>query len=227
MSRSFTRRLLLGGAVSGPLFVAMVLLQMLLRDGFDIRRHPISLLSLGPGGWVQVANFVLAGVLVLGLAVAARQCLGGQPAGRWGPILLAGYGAGLVAGGVFVADPGLGFPPGAPAGIPETLTWHGTLHAVAPPLAFTALVAATAVFARRSAAYGRPGRAAYSALSGLTALLLAVPGPGFSLRLLLAVVVTGAWTTVLAADLLRTVGGPDQASTSEGCVASGVTRMSM
>ncbi len=208
MSRTFTRRLLLGGAVSGPLFVAVVLLQMVLRDGFDIRRHPISLLSLGPGGWVQVANFVLAGVLVLGLAVAARGCLGGQPAGRWGPTLLAGYGVGLVAGGVFVADPGLGFPPGAPAGIPETMTWHGTLHAVAPPLAFTALIAATGVFARRYAAHGRPARATYSALSGLTALLLALPGPGFSLRLLLAVVVTSTWTTALAMDLAGAA-GPD------------------
>ena len=206
MSRTFTRRLLLGGAVSGPLFVAVVLLQMFLRDGFDIRRHPISLLSLGPGGWVQVANFVLTGVLVLGLAVAARECLGGQHAGRWGPMLLAGYGAGLLAGGVFVADPGLGFPPGSPAGIPETLTWHGTVHAVAPPLAFTSLVAATAVFARRYAAHGRPARATYSALSGLTALLLALPGPGFSLRLLLAVLVTGAWTTALATDLTGAAG---------------------
>lgn len=201
MSRTFTPRLLLGGAVSGPLFVAVVLLQMALRDGFDVRRHPISLLSLGEGGWVQVVNFVLAGVLVLGFALAARQLLAGQPARRWGPILLAGYGVGLIAGGVFVADPGLGFPPGAPAGIPATLTWHGTLHAVAPPLAFTALVAATAVFARQYAAQGRPVRAAYSALSGMTALLLALPGPGFSLRLLLAVVVTGAWTTALATDL--------------------------
>lgn len=212
MSRTFTHRLILGGAASGPLFVAVVLLQLALRDGFDIRHHPISLLSLGPGGWVQVVNFVLAGVLVLGLALAARQRLAGPRAGRWGPILIAGYGAGLIAGGVFVADPGLGFPPGAPSGIPENLTWHGTLHAVAPPLAFTALVAATAVFARHYAAHGRPIRAAYSALSGLTALLLALPGPGFSLRLLFAVVVTGAWTTALATDLARTAGVEAHAS---------------
>lgn len=211
MSQKVLRRLLVGGAVSGPLFVTVVLVQLVLRDGFDIRRHPISLLSLGPGGWAQVVNFVLAGLLVLGLATAARRLMSGQRAGRWGPILLGLYGVGLVAGGVFVADPGLGFPAGAPTGIPETMSWHGALHAVAPPLAFAALVAATAVWARRFAAQRRQGWAIYSWLSGGTALLLAVPGPGFSVRLLLAMVVTGAWTTAVASDLLRRPAVSDRA----------------
>lgn len=193
-----THRLLIGGAAAGPLFIAVVLLQLATRDGFDIRRHPISLLSLGPGGWVQMLNFTLAGVLILGLAMAARRLLVRRRGGRWGPVLLAGYGTGLVAGGVFLADPGLGFPPGAPTGTPQSLTWHGILHAIAPPLAFICLVAATVVLAKTftSRTWTR-----YSRLSGLAALLLALPGPSFSVRLLLAMVVTGAWTTTLARHL--------------------------
>jgi hypothetical protein len=40
-----TRALLASGVVAGPLFVAVALLQALTRDGFDLRRHPLSLLS--------------------------------------------------------------------------------------------------------------------------------------------------------------------------------------
>lgn len=195
MSPFTTRRLLAGGAAAGPLFIAVVLLQLVSRDGFDIRRHPISLLSLGPGGWVQILNFTLTGALILGLAVAARRLLVNRRGGRWGPVLLAGYGLGLVAGGVFVADPGLGFPAGAPVGAPSSLTWHGILHAIAPPVAFICLVAATAVLAKT---FSNPAWALYSRTSGVTALVLALPGPAFSVRLLLAMVVTGAWTTTLA-----------------------------
>ena len=34
------------------------LAQGLVRDGYDFTRHPMSLLALGEGGWVQIANFV-------------------------------------------------------------------------------------------------------------------------------------------------------------------------
>jgi Protein of unknown function (DUF998) len=58
-----TARLLGCGIVAGPLFLAVVFLQAFTRDGFDLSRHPLSLLSLGELGWVQMANFVVTGVL--------------------------------------------------------------------------------------------------------------------------------------------------------------------
>jgi len=39
--------------------------QMLVRDGFDIRRHALSLLTNGDLGWIQILNFVLTGLLVI------------------------------------------------------------------------------------------------------------------------------------------------------------------
>jgi hypothetical protein len=51
--RRLGRFLLICGVVAGPFFYLVVLLQMATRKGFDITRHPISLLSLGSGGWVQ------------------------------------------------------------------------------------------------------------------------------------------------------------------------------
>src|SRR5688500_13612467 len=67
-----TRWLLIGGSVAGPLFLLVAAGQVLTRDGFDLGRHPLSLLSVGQHGWIQILNFVVAGVLSVGFAVALR-----------------------------------------------------------------------------------------------------------------------------------------------------------
>ena len=41
------------GLLAGPLFVVTFLLEGAFRDGYDPLRHPVSSLSLGPGGWVR------------------------------------------------------------------------------------------------------------------------------------------------------------------------------
>jgi len=201
-----TRALLACGAVAGPLYVAVALLQVLSRDGFDLSRHPLSLLSLGDLGWIQITNFVVAGLLAVAFAVGLRRVLHPGRGGTWGPRLVGGYGVGLIAGGVFVADPALGFPPGTPAGIPDpaTWSWHGLLHAFAPPLAFLSLIVACFVLVRRFAALGQRGWAASSAATGVACLALtAWPGQdGLSVRLAVAMVIGWAWVSVLAARLL-------------------------
>ncbi len=74
---------------------------------------------------MQITNFILAGVLMLAFAVGARRSVGGGP-GRCGrPCCSALFGVGLVIGGAFTADPALGFPAGAPDGIPTEWTFHG------------------------------------------------------------------------------------------------------
>src|SRR6188768_2488293 len=123
-------RLLLLGTVAGPVFITVWLVQALTRDGFDPTRHPLSLLSLGAGGWVQIANFVVTGLLLIGFAAGVRRALHSGRAGTWGPILFAANGIGLIVAGVFVTDAGAGFPPGAPTGPPESISWHGVLHEV-------------------------------------------------------------------------------------------------
>lgn len=212
-----TRRLLTGGLIAGPLFVAVVIGQILTREGFDLSRHPISLLSVGDFGWIQIANFVVAGLLSLGFVFGVRRTVTAGRGATWGPILLAIYGIGLIAGGVFVADPGLGFPPGTPDGIPATFTWHGTIHAFAPPIAFLALVVACIVFARRFAADGDRGWSTYSAITAAAAFILAIPVPpeGASIRLALAMSIGAAWVSALAMHLLREQ-DETQAITSEG-----------
>ena len=203
------RALLACGLVAGPLFLAVALAQVLTRDGFDLTRHPLSLLSVGDLGWVQIANFVVAGLLAVAFAVGTRRALRPGRGGTWGPRLLGGFGVGLLAGGVFVADPALGFPPGTPEGIPEQLSWHAMLHAVAPPLAFLSLILACLVLARRFAGLGRRGWAAYCVATGLAALACSAwPGQdGMSVRLAVAMAIGWAWVFALAAHLLAEPAG--------------------
>jgi hypothetical membrane protein len=199
-----TRALLACGVVAGPLFLAVALLQALSRDGFDLSRHPLSLLSLGELGWIQIANFVVAGLLSVAFAVGLRRVLHPGRGGTWGPLLVGAYGVGLIGGGVFLADAGAGFPPGAPAGAPEQLSWHGILHDLAHVLAFLALIAACFVFTRRFAALGQRGWATYCLATGVALLgLLAWPDQETVIvQLAVAIVLGWAWLSVLAARLL-------------------------
>jgi hypothetical protein len=143
-----TRALLACGLVAGPLYVVVGLVQMLIRDGFDIRRHALSLLSNGELGWIQISNFLLTGLLVIAAAAGMRRVLRGSRGGRWGPLLIGVYGLGLIGAGLFRADPALGFPPGLPADAYGTVSWHGMAHFVSGGIGFLALIAACFVFAR-------------------------------------------------------------------------------
>jgi Protein of unknown function (DUF998) len=199
-----TEALLACGVIAGPLFVIVALLQVLTRQGFDLRRHPLSLLSLGDLGWIQITNFVVAGVLSVAFAVGLRQVLRPGRGGTWAPLLVGLYGVGLIAGGVFVTDPAPDFPPGAPAASTDQLSWHGALHAAAPPLAFLALIVACFILARRFAALPQRGWARFCMATGLALLgIMAWPDHDtVSMQLAVAVVLGLAWVSALAARLL-------------------------
>ena len=203
-----SRALLTCGAIAGPLFVGVAALQVAFRDGFDLTRHPLSLLSLGGYGWIQVANFIVAGVLCLPFAVGVRRVLHPGRAGTWGPRLLGAYGAGQVVAGLFSADPSVGFPAGAPEGNPAQVSWHAILHGVGAMVAFPALIVACFVLARRFAALRRAGWATYSVATGVAALaLVAWPDQdGLSVRLAVGALITSGWLSALAASLLTEAG---------------------
>jgi len=132
-----TRRLLACGIVAGPLFLVVALVQALTRDGFDLSRHPISLLSLGELGWIQIANFIVTGGLYVACAAGMRRVLRHGRGATWGPRLVGALGVGLIMGGVFVTDPGAGFPPGAPAGAPSRSAGTACCTTSPPPWRWT------------------------------------------------------------------------------------------
>jgi hypothetical protein len=149
-SARVTRSLLGYGVLAGPFYVGMVLAQaLLLRPGFDLVHDDASLLSNGNLGWIQIANFIVTGLMVIACAVGLRRVLVSGRGSMWGPALLGLYGLGLIAAGIFVADPMNGFPAGAPAGRPDSVTVHGLLHIASAGIGFIAMAAACFVLSRR------------------------------------------------------------------------------
>jgi hypothetical protein len=169
-TRAGTKARLTALAAAGPLWAAVSVAQAVTRDGFDITRHPLSALSIGSLGWLQIANFVVAGALTVAGATGLRRGLSGQPGGTWAARLVRTAGAGLIVAGVLVMDPAGGFPAGAPAGMPATMSWHSIGHMVAGTITFTGLIAACYVLARHFAKARRPVLAVAAMVSG-TALL--------------------------------------------------------
>ena len=177
--------MLRAGVIAGPFYVLVSLIEILLRDDFDPRRHAWSELAAGPYGWVHVTTLILSGVLVVAGAAAWRRHLRSR---AWA--LLTVYGLSLVAAGIFVADP---------AGT-TTPTWHGLLHLAAGGIGFTCLVVACFLVARRML---RTLSLVTGVLFGVSFLAL-VAGGGSSWSLFLftaAVILASAWITIVSAAL--------------------------
>jgi hypothetical membrane protein len=206
-----TRSLLGYGVLAGPFYVAVVLGQAFTRPGFDLTRHDASLLSNGSLGWIQIANFIITGLMVIASAAGIRRALGSGRGATWSPRLLAVYGLALIAAGIFVADPMAGFPPGTPAGRPGTISLHAMLHIVAASIGFLCLVAACLVMARRFASQGRRGWSLFSAIVGvafLAAFVGVASGSGSSAVVLAfwaALILAWTWLAALAVHLYRQV----------------------
>jgi hypothetical membrane protein len=198
------RNLLRCGLVAGPLFIAASLTQAFSREGFDLGRHPISLLSLGASGWIQITNFVVCGILYILGAVGLRQAIRQSRGGTWVPLLVGVTGVGLIIAGVFTADPGAGFPPGAPAGAP-TMSWHGLLHELGFLFTFVAAISASIVLARRYAAQRRRGWTVAALMTPVAALAVA-SWPDLntlSVRLVITTAILFGFLTAVFAEVLK------------------------
>lgn len=209
---ALTRTLLACGVVAGPLYVVLGILQMLIHPEFDPTRNDLSQMSIGPLGWIQIANFIVTGLMVVAGAAGMRRILLGQRGGTWGPLLIGIYGLGLIGAGFFSADPARGYPPGTPVDA-QVISGHGLLHFASGGIGFLALIAACFVFARRFSTLKQSGWAAYSALTGVLffaafagiAMGSAQNGPILvfvTLTFTAAVIIAWAWISVMAAHLM-------------------------
>jgi len=167
------RALLLCGVVGPPLFIATFLVEEATRPGYSWWRNFVSSLATGEGGWVQIANFLVWGTLAVAFAIGVVR-IGWVAPG----ILLILYGAELLVAGVFVTDPSLGYPPGAP---PEHTT-HGMIHGLAGLGVFTLNAVAAFVVARRFAIAQRRGWAIYSTVTGLLIVALFIASTAVSVQ---------------------------------------------
>jgi hypothetical protein len=203
-SAAVTRFLLNCGVVAGPFYLAVGLIQALVRDGFDLARHPLSVLANGPGGWVQTANFVLTGLMVLAAAVGFGRMLG--PKSRAVTWFLGGFGVAMILAAIFPADPVDGFPPGTPEGFPTSITTTGLVHFVAGALGFLSLAISGFAGAWAMKRRRMPSLALLSLFSGLAVVLGFFGGivlPVGILGIWFAVVMGWAWLAVMSLRLNR------------------------
>jgi hypothetical protein len=183
-----TRFALWCGVVAGPFYLSIGLSQAFVREGFDLTRHPLSMLANGPGGWVQTANFVLTGLMVLAAASGFGRVLGpGSRALTW---LLGGFGASMIVAAVFPADPVDGFPPGTPGGPPTSISPTGLVHFAAGALGFVCLAISCFLAARAMSRRNLPSLARLSVVTGLVVVL------GFFGGVMLPMGILGIWIAV-------------------------------
>jgi hypothetical protein len=199
------RALLACGVVAGPMYVTVTLIEALTRDGFDMKHHRFTALTTGDLGWIHQSNMVLVGALTVLLAVGVRQMMQTGPASAWGPRLLAWFGVAYVIGGVFRADPAVGFPPGTTAEMVH-ITWHGAVQEASRSASSLLLIATSLVFARWFAGQGRRGWAWFYGVA-IPVVFTALTAVGFAIGVnpvAPAFLATPwIWVTALAVHLYR------------------------
>ncbi|MGH2441538.1 MAG: DUF998 domain-containing protein [Chloroflexota bacterium] len=170
------RLLLAAGLLGSVLFTASYMLDGALRPGYDSLRQPISALSLGPGGWVQITSFMVFGALTCCSAIGWRATMSTGIGVTWYPRLKVLAGVALITAGIFSQDPSLGFPHGVAS--PANPTLHAQIHNLATLVSLTATIAGFLVLARRFVHEPKwHGWAAYAVLTAaLMVILLAAFG---------------------------------------------------
>lgn len=205
LSVRITKSLLGYGVLAGPIYVTTVAVQAVTRDGFDPVRYPASVLANGPLGWIQVANFLVSGAMTVAAGAGVRRALGDRRT-RSAGVLIAGYGAGLIGGGLFRADPVPGFPPGT---ADVAITWHGIAHLLCGAVGFACVVAAGFVLAAEFARRGDRGWARYSRLTGAAfaasflAMIASSGAPAANMGFTAGVVLVWVWLAAVSVKMYR------------------------
>ena len=133
------------------------------RPDFDPWHQSISALSLGPDGWLQIANFMMFGAAVLTTVPAWRRILWGGIGGGAVPVLTAMTGVSLILAGLLPQDPAPGYDPMALRLTEPTLP--GLLHLLVAAVAAGSSIAVLAVMSKRFGGDPKwPGWSAYSLL---------------------------------------------------------------
>lgn len=196
--QGWTSRVALAAAAAPVCFFAVMMILGLVTPGYDWLARLASELSLGPLGWIMIANFIALGVVELALAAALGRTIGDRASGRVATAAAGLIGAAFVVAGVCVTDPA--------RLVSGAHTWHGVVHALMAVVIFFIATPVAGLAAARRLRHRR-GFARYSALTavGTPALLVATflsrSLPGLTERIVIAVIL--AWLTSLALQLHR------------------------
>ncbi|GAA1871845.1 DUF998 domain-containing protein [Myceligenerans crystallogenes] len=206
LAAAVTRSMLGYGVLAGPFYLVFALILGLTREGFDFSRHALSLLMLGDGGWLQVVNLALTGVMVVVAGLGIRRAADGA---RGAGVAVVVAGVATVLAAVFPPDPVSGFPVDAE----PTATASGILHLAAGGVQMVAFAVGAFLAARVWATRG----ASWSRVAGVVILVAFVGGAavsgvamGLGVALIwLAVLTAFAWLLVTSLRLYGVVPHPD------------------
>ena len=135
------RLLAMGGMFGTVLFFALIFIIGATRDGYSFVTDEISQLSASgvPAAWAQATNFIVFGLIVIGLAFGLHLGITGGNGSITGPILIGAFGLlATIGNGIFPTDQ---------YGAPETTV--GTLHSLTAGFGFIAVIVAMFVLPRR------------------------------------------------------------------------------
>lgn len=161
---------LLACGLAAPLFVVVTLVEGALRPDYESWHRFGSELALGDRGWIQIANFVVTGVLVLAFAVGLRRALERERGAAAAPALAGLFGLSCIIGGVFPTDPKPGYPAGS-MGVDEP-SMAGAIHDANPALFYLSLLGFTLIMAWRFAK--EPGQRHWAWIAVGWSILVAV-----------------------------------------------------
>jgi hypothetical membrane protein len=188
--QSLAQRLLLMCGIVGPvLFIVAFLIEGALHPGYNLLRQTISELEVLTNGWMQIANFLLFGLLIACFAIGLRNALGKDKAATCLALLEGCVALGLIGDGIFLIDP---------------------FHTICDIVTFTGGMLASFVFAWR--VVGDPRWRGWTAYSIATGILLVIFLILFGVTMThngldglferLAALTRAVWTVFLAARLL-------------------------
>jgi hypothetical membrane protein len=161
-----TKLLLWCGTLGSLLFILVFWIEGILRDHYSALRYPISSLSIGDSGWIQVTSFIVTGSLFAAFAIGLKRSRSFAKVNRSVPWLVGLTGTGLIGAGIFSTDPVYGYPPGQPFMNAE-FSLHGHLHEILSLLVFLCLPATCFVAKRYFVARKDTGWALYSVITGI------------------------------------------------------------
>ncbi len=174
-----TKTLLLFGPLGSALFIIIFLIEGATREGYSTFRFPISSLSIGELGWIQITNFIISGSLIFLFAFGLRNGLLPSKDSKWIPRLIGAAGLGLIGAGIFTSDPVFGYPMTAPLAIAQ-FTIHGHLHDFFSIFVFVCLPISCFKYQKRFTILNEQRWSLYSLLTAITMLITFVlAGIGF------------------------------------------------
>lgn len=161
---------LICGAIACPLFIITVLVEGTRRPGYNAMLYPLSSLAIGDRGWIQVLNFILAGMLLVIFSRGLHRLFKTGKVKFRGPVLIGLVGVGLIGAGIFVTDPVFGYPADKPL-LLRQFTLHGHLHDAFSMVVFICLPWACFSFRRFFKTAEIHRWATYSAITGYAMII--------------------------------------------------------